>query len=151
MLPFLFIHSNLFIYFKRFSLFLVKKQTLNLYNFETELLKNYKHYLQKLEKMARVLYNKSFSPNVDEKKIQLAILAVNCMCDLLVTHAYFNFTTNLIRFLIPLMDCKLPIIRQAVFESFTQVFKDDKRGDLSLIVNNNCFYLVSFIFFIFNY
>ena len=114
----------------------MKKDTLQLQNFEAELLKNYKKYLQNLEKMAKILYKKGNAMRkAGDREIQLGTLAVNCMCDLLVTHPYFNFANNIAKFLIPLLDSKLPAIREAVFKCFTQIFKEDKRGELSLSVS----------------
>lgn len=131
-------------------LFPVKKDTLQLQNFEAELLKYYKKYLQNLEKTAKVLYKKGNAMRkVGDREIQLAILTVNCMCDLLVAHPYFNFANNIAKFLIPLLDSKLPSIREAVLKCFTQIFKEDKRGDLSLSVSVHSTHPMYFLFFVF--
>lgn len=112
-----------------------KKDTFQLQNFEADLLKNYKNYLQKLEKMAKLLYRKGNSMRkLNDREIQLATLAVNCMCDLLITHPYFNFSNNIAKFLIPLLDNKLSSTREIVMKCFTQIFKEDKRGEITLMI-----------------
>lgn len=117
--------------------FLVKKETLALQNYEATLLRNYKHYLQKLEKMSSVLKKKKGDGRqLKEQQIELGKLAVTCMCDLLITHPYFNYSINIANFLIPLLDNKYEFIRQHVAKCISQIFKEDKRVELSLTVRN---------------
>lgn len=72
---------------------------------------------------------------VEEQEIELGKLAVTCMCDLLATHPYFNFSANIANFLIPLLDNKYQFVRLRVADCFSQIFKEDKRVELSLTVS----------------
>ncbi|XP_053977082.1 nucleolar complex protein 3 homolog isoform X1 [Hylaeus volcanicus] len=112
-----------------------KKETLALQNFETTLLSNYKRYLQKLEKMSGVLRKKRGDKRqLKEQEIELGKLAVTCMCDLLTTHPYFNYSVNIANFLIPLLDNKHDFVRQCVAACVSKIFKEDKRAELSLSI-----------------
>lgn len=112
-----------------------KKQTLALFNYEETLLHSYKHYLQKLEKMGGKLRKKKGDTRVfSESDLSLAEIAITSMCDLLVTNPYFNFSTNIANFLSPYLDNKRPGIREKISKCFSQIFKEDKRGELSLVI-----------------
>ncbi|XP_033203286.1 nucleolar complex protein 3 isoform X1 [Bombus vancouverensis nearcticus] len=111
----------------------LKKETLALQNYEATLLRYYKHYLQKLEKMTNILRRKKGDTRqIKEQEIELGKVALTCMCDLLTTHPYFNYSINIANFLIPLLDNKHEPIRQEVLKCISQVFKEDKRAELSL-------------------
>ena len=73
---------------------------------------------------------------VDDREIELGEIAVDCMCDLLVAHPYFNFSANIANFLLPLLDNKRPGVRDAIGKCFAQIFKEDKKGDLTLTVSS---------------
>ncbi|XP_063979573.1 nucleolar complex protein 3 homolog [Diachasmimorpha longicaudata] len=112
-----------------------KKETLELKNYEEVLLRSYKNYLQKLEKMAGVLRRKRGDTRaLDSFQIELAQLAVTSLCQLLTTHPYFNYSVNIASFLVPLLDNKREKIRETIFQCFKQIFTDDKRGEISLVV-----------------
>lgn len=113
----------------------LKKDTLQLQNYEATLLRSYKHYLQKLEKLGSILRKKKGDTrSISAREVQLGEIAVTCMCDLLVTHPYFNFSVNIANFLVPLLDNKRPSVRNAVVKCITQIFKEDKRGEISLTI-----------------
>lgn len=113
----------------------LKKDTFQLQNYETALLKYYKIYLQKLEKMAgKLRQKKGDTRKIPEPIKNLGDLAVTSMCDLLVTNPYFNFSPNIANFLIPLLDNKRLNVRETISNCFSQIFKDDKRGELSLTI-----------------
>ena len=123
------------IYF--FIHFLVKKETLALQNYEATLLRYYRQYLQKLEKMTNILRRKKGDTRqIKKQEIELGKVAVKCMCDLLTTHSYFNYSINIANFLIPLLDNKDKFVRQEVLKCISQVFKEDQRAELSLKVRN---------------
>ncbi|CAL7938464.1 unnamed protein product [Xylocopa violacea] len=110
-----------------------KKETFALQNYETALLRYYKRYLQKLEKATTVLRKKKGdSRQINEQEVELGKIAVTCMCDLLTTHPYFNYSVNIANFLIPLLDNKNEFVRQEVLKCISQIFKEDKRAELSL-------------------
>lgn len=121
----------------------MKKDTLALQNYEATLLRSYRRYLQKLEKMSNLLRRKrGDTREINEQEIELGKLAVTCMCELLVTHPYFNYSVNVVNFLIPLLDNKHESVRQEVLNSISRVFKEDKRAELSLKVNNLYNYII---------
>nr|XP_033339973.1 nucleolar complex protein 3 homolog [Megalopta genalis] len=113
----------------------LKKDTLALQNYESTLLRNYKRYLQKLEKMSGVLRRKKGDTRpLKEEEIELGKLGITCMCSILTTHPYFNYSINIANFLIPFLDNKLEFVRQEVVKCISQIFKEDKRAELSLTI-----------------
>lgn len=122
---------------------LVKKDTLALQNYEATLLRNYKNYLQKLEKISKILRRKKGNmQSVNEREMQLGETAVSCMCELLTVHPYFNFSVNIANYILPLLDNKRNSVREKVAQCISQVFKEDKRGQLSLTVSYNSIFVV---------
>ncbi|XP_076678700.1 nucleolar complex protein 3 isoform X2 [Andrena cerasifolii] len=113
----------------------LKKSTLALRDHETTLLSNYKRYLQKLEKMSGVLRKKrGDTRQLKQHEIELGELSVTCLCDLLTTHPYFNYSVNIASFLIPLLDNKHQFVREYVAKCISRVFEQDKRIELSLTI-----------------
>ncbi|XP_031842929.1 nucleolar complex protein 3 [Nomia melanderi] len=113
----------------------LKKDTLALQKYEATLLRYYKHYLQKLEKMSGVLRKKKGDTRIiKEQELELGKLGITCMCDLLTTHPYFNYSVNVANFLIPFLDNKHEYVRQEVAKCISQIFKEDKRAELSLTI-----------------
>ena len=113
----------------------LKKSTLALRDYEATLLSNYKRYLQKLEKMSGVLRKKrGDTRQLKEQEIELGELSVTCLCDLLTTHPYFNYSANIASFLIPLLDNKHQFVREYVAKCISRVFEQDKRIELSLTI-----------------
>lgn len=84
---------------------------------------------------------------IGEREIILGELAVHCMCDLLTTHPYFNFSVNIANFLLPLLDNKRSNIRETIAACFMQIFKEDKRGQLSLTVSLLFFIIINYLFY----
>lgn len=124
----------------------MKKDTLALQNYEATLLRSYKSYLQKLEKISNVLRRKKGNTqSVNEREMQLGETSVSCMCELLTVHPYFNFSVNIANYILPLLDNKRSSVREKVVRCISQIFKEDKRGQLSLTVS----YDRNFISFIF--
>ena len=69
----------------------LKKDTLKLHRFETALLNCVKRYLVKCERIV----------SEGERSTSLAPHALRCMLDLLVAHPEFNYTENIIQFVVP--------------------------------------------------
>lgn len=114
----------------------MKKDTLALQNYEATLLRSYKSYLQRLEKISKILKRKKGNTqSVNERKMQLGEIAVSCMCELLTVHPYFNFSVNIANYILPLLDNKRSSVREKVAQCISQIFKEDKRGQLSLTVS----------------
>nr|CAD7409092.1 unnamed protein product [Timema poppensis] len=120
-----------------------KKTTLELQGFERELLRHYKSYLQKMERLASIFQKKKGHNNDLPQQIEkLGELAINCLCDLLVAHPYFNFSKNLVQMLVPFLNCRLPSIRQTCAKCFKTVFRGDKRGQITLDIVRRINHLV---------
>lgn len=115
---------------------LVKKETLALQNYEATLLSSYKNYLKRLEKISKILRKKKGDTrSVNEREMRLGEIALSCMCELLTTHPYFNFSINIANYILPFLDNKQKNVRERVAQCISQIFKDDKRGQLSLTVS----------------
>lgn len=127
----------------------MKKDTLALQNYEATLLRNYKSYLQRLEKISKILKRKEGNRQlVNERKMQLGEIAISCMCELLIVHPYFNFSVNIANYMLPLLDNKRCSVREKVAQCISQVFREDKRGQLSLTVSyNKKFYFRYILYF----
>lgn len=127
---------------------LVKKDTLALQNYEAILLRSYKGYLQRLEKVSKILRRKKGNmQSINEREMQLGETAVSCMCELLTIHPYFNFSVNIANYILPLLDNKRSSVREKVAQSISQIFKEDKRSQLSLTVSYKHFiFPINFIF-----
>lgn len=74
-----------------------------------------------------------------EAESKVAILAIKCMCEMLVSHPYFNFSKNIYQRLIRFLDCKQKEVRETVCKYISQVFKEDIRAELSLEVRKKQF------------
>ncbi|XP_014484925.1 PREDICTED: nucleolar complex protein 3 homolog isoform X2 [Dinoponera quadriceps] len=112
-----------------------KKETLALQNYEATLLRNYKSYLQRLERMSKVLRRRRGDTRpVNEREAQLGEISLSCMCELLSVHPYFNFSINIANYVLPFLDNKRSSVRERVVQCISQIFKEDKRGELSLTI-----------------
>ena len=100
--------------------------------FENNLLQLYKKFLQKLEKQSSILTK----PKAARKEfMKLGEVAVTCMCDLLLAHPYFNFAQNICQLLVYLLNCNVPTTRSTILKCFQEIFKTDKKFDLTLFVS----------------
>lgn len=70
-----------------------------------------------------------------QQMVRLGELALRCLCDLLVTHHYFNYSVNLIQLLIPYLDHSSQTVRKIVYDAVVSVFKSDKKGEITLAVS----------------
>lgn len=66
--------------------------------------------------------------------MSMAKTALSCLCDLLLTHPYFNFSKNVIHLLVPFLNNGKEFVREMVSTTIKKMFKTDKKGDLSLQV-----------------
>ncbi|XP_060876589.1 nucleolar complex protein 3 homolog isoform X1 [Metopolophium dirhodum] len=113
----------------------LKLVTKELIGYEGQLLKGYKIYLTNLEKMASCLHKKKGDTRViTNVHINLAEMAVNCMCELLISHSYFNYAVNIGHLLTLYLDNKNTNVRKKVEETFIKIFKEDKKGTISLVI-----------------
>lgn len=56
------------------------------------------------------------------------------MCELLISHSYFNYAVNIGHLLTLYLDNKNVNVRKKVEETFIKIFKEDKKGTISLVV-----------------
>lgn len=54
------------------------------------------------------------------------------MCDLLVTHPYFNYADNIAQVVVPFLNNQRPTVREIVKNCCKTVFKEDKREQITL-------------------
>lgn len=76
----------------------------------------------------------------------MAEIAINCMCELLISHSYFNYAVNIGHLLTLYLDNKNANVRKKVEETFIKIFKEDKKGTISLVVRTIHFFLIIFIY-----
>lgn len=112
----------------------VKKDTLARVTFENELLKYYKNFLRELENISKALKPGKYSKRPSKESINLAESAIYCLCEILQTHPYFNFNTNIAQLLVTYLNCFNSYCRKLINETFIKIFKTDKRLDLTLHV-----------------
>lgn len=56
------------------------------------------------------------------------------MCDLLVAHPYFNYSQNIAQVIVPFLNNSNKLVRELVKNAVKQIFKEDKREEVSLKV-----------------
>uniref|UniRef100_A0A1B6FC07 CCAAT-binding factor domain-containing protein n=1 Tax=Cuerna arida TaxID=1464854 RepID=A0A1B6FC07_9HEMI len=97
----------------------------------------------RLEKLAKVLHKKKGDTRVrSEQVIRLGELSLGCVCELLVNHPYFNYSRNIVQMLTPYLDHPRESVRAAVAGCYTNVFKEDKRGEITLDIVRRINHLV---------
>ncbi len=111
----------------------LKKATREIYGNEARLLKYYQMFLKKLEDTLAPLKDaKKKTKTLDECTKRVGIFALKCLSDLLVSMPHFNFAKNIVHALIPFTAHKLDEVRLLICAAFKKLFKDDKRGEISL-------------------
>lgn len=120
----------------------VKKDTLARVAYENELLKYYKNYLRELEYVTKALKRRKYGPKPSREHVALAVIAVQCLCEALLSQPYFNFSTNIGQLLVTFLNCPNEIVRKKIHESFVKLFKTDKRLDLTRHIVRNINQLV---------
>ena len=106
-----------------------KKDTLKLVKFESALLKCYKNFLVKLEKLVNLIKSRQ---NLDKATTAQAIYFLNVMCQLLVAHPHFNFAKNILHAVVPILSSSNLEARSLVKTSVEELFRGDMRGEISL-------------------
>lgn len=110
----------------------VRKATLERVNYENALLLQFKKFLQKLEQLTAQV-NKRGGQKTPQS-IKMATVAVQCMCDLLIAHPYFNYVQNIAQLLVYMLNCNYGAMRVAVNQCFRSLFSNDKKLDMTLFV-----------------
>lgn len=110
----------------------LKKTTLARVSYENELLLQYKKFLVHCECFTKALQLKRGGNDVAaEEKYMIGEVAVQCLCDLLIAHPYFNFGANIGQTLVTHLNNDAENIRKRVHACFTTIFKTDSRYDIS--------------------
>lgn len=111
----------------------MKKDTLKLHKYEETLLLYYKKYLQKLERLSGILIKKKGDGRKRTKEeIGLGELGVRCMCELLVSHSYFNYSQNIAQAVVPFLNHRNESVRANVKTTCETIFREDKKGEITL-------------------
>ncbi|EAA10046.3 AGAP010308-PA [Anopheles gambiae str. PEST] len=110
----------------------LKKDTLARVNFENKLLTYYKQLLKHIEGITSKYTKKLLrSEKQSVETRQLLEMAVQCMCDLVLAHPYFNYSPNLVQVLVLMLNNTKETIRKMVHTCFSVLFKTDARLDLT--------------------
>lgn len=120
----------------------VRKDTLARVTYENELLKVYKGFLKELEFITGVMRKRKFGPKPSKESVVLAIVAVTCLCEMLLAQPYFNFSTNIGQLLVSFINYGNEVVRKKINETFVKLFKTDKRLDLTRHVVRHINHLV---------
>ncbi|XP_016978366.1 nucleolar complex protein 3 homolog [Drosophila rhopaloa] len=110
----------------------LRKATLDRVTFENALLQQFKKFLQKLEQITAQVNRRGGLRT--PQTIKLATVAVQCMCDLLVAHPYFNYVQNIAQLLVYMLNSNYQDMRTAVNQCFRSVFANDKRLEMTLFI-----------------
>ncbi|XP_017049138.1 nucleolar complex protein 3 homolog [Drosophila ficusphila] len=110
----------------------LRKATLDRVTFENALLQQFKKFLQKLEQITAQVNRRGGLRT--PQTVKLATVAVQCMCDLLVAHPYFNYVQNIAQLLVYMLNCNYQEMRTAVNQCFRTVFSNDKRLEITLFI-----------------
>nr|XP_057925233.1 nucleolar complex protein 3 homolog [Doryrhamphus excisus] len=113
----------------------VKKDTLQLREFEEGLVSQYKFFLEDLEQTVKdwkQMKRKRSQTVAFESYGSLAQVAVRCLCDLLLAMSHFNFHNNIIVALAPLMNDSTKTVSKMCCDAFGKLFHQDKLGGASL-------------------
>lgn len=108
----------------------LKQETKQVFFYENHLLSGYQIYLKGLEKMLSESSKKTKEPAMQN----LGAVAVRCLGELLITHYHFNFTSNIIQALVPLLNHPHDALSDLTASYLTKLFKADKAGYYSFEV-----------------
>ncbi|XP_075146122.1 nucleolar complex protein 3 [Haematobia irritans] len=111
----------------------VRKATLERVTFENALLQHFKKFLQKLEKLTAAVNRKGHG-RITPQSVKMAEVAVQSMCDLLMSHPYFNYVKNIAQLLVYMLNSNFPRMREAVDKCFRYVFGHDKKLEMTLFI-----------------
>ncbi|RZF36394.1 hypothetical protein LSTR_LSTR002990 [Laodelphax striatellus] len=113
----------------------LKKDVYTLQNYEKLLLKNYREFLTKIEKFISILNKKKGDTRLHSTQtVDLGMLCLKLICDLLVSHPYFNYSQNIAQLLVLYLNNPKTEVRSIVSKCLSQIFRQDKKGELSLFI-----------------
>ncbi|CAH1253716.1 NOC3L [Branchiostoma lanceolatum] len=119
----------------------MKKDVKQMVEWEEGLVRQYQLYLQHMEDIIKACTSKKKAQGVSvQNKLPMKVLqslmevAVKCMCELLVSLMHFNFRTNIMSVIVPLMDSYNSDIADLCCDTVKKVFKQDRQGDSTMEV-----------------
>jgi len=120
----------------------VKKETLQLRTEENILLAGYRNFLAQMEKLLNPIMKRRGQKNqASPQAVKLAVIALQCLGQMIVARPYFNFSSNIVRLLVPFLDHRLPEARDVVEKAFVEILKNDKKGEISFQVRRLLFFV----------
>lgn len=86
---------------------------------EKALLASYQKYLQRLDRESGLVSREKISP----RQLSVGTVAVECLCDLLTAVHHFNFATNIVSTLVPLLDNRHPKVQAGTQTAIERLLK----------------------------
>ena len=99
----------------------VSKEVASMREYENMLLSMYQKYLQRLHAVCSCL-NKQ---KATKSQVALGIVGVKCLCDLTQSLHHFNFSSNIVETLIPMLDSQRPDVVEMCRQAIVRLFKKD--------------------------
>jgi len=107
----------------------LSKEVRALREYEATLLSSYQKYLQYLESIIK----SPPSPSPGEKSSSsLVTFALKCLIQLLCDLPHFNFRSNIIQTIVPLMNSRIDSISEMACRGIETLFKKDRKGEATL-------------------
>ena len=117
----------------------LKKETRELRQFEASLLKYYRTYISKLQRMTESVKRRKSSSFYDHAlptptaRERIAVVGLRCLSSLMLSHPTFNFSQLVVDSVVPLMSSRVHPLREIAFDAVTRLFREDKTGQASMM------------------
>lgn len=111
----------------------VRKATLERVTSENAMLKYFKQFLQILEKLTSCITKRNSGMRT-ATRIKMAEISVDCLCELLTSHTYFNYVQNIGQLLVYIINSNFQGMRKTVEKCFRHLFSTDKKLEMTLYV-----------------
>jgi nucleolar complex protein 3 len=107
----------------------ISKDVKKLREFEATLLAAYQKYLQYLDHLIKSAMR---NQNADVSESSLPAIAIRCLTQLLLDLTFFNYRSNIIQTLVPLMNSHIDVFSDLACKAMEMLFKKDIQGDACL-------------------
>lgn len=115
------------------SMHTVRKATMERVSSENAMLKYFKQFLQVLEKLTSCITKRNVGMRT-ATRIKMAEISVDCLCELLISHTYFNYVQNIGQLLVYVINSNFQGMRKTVEKCFRNLFSTDKRLEMTLYI-----------------